>query len=375
MSSTFLILSLAALAYQIISLICLVRFFRTPLPPGAASGTGVTVFKPLKGREPFTRECLASFLAQDYRPCQVLFGVADPEDPALPLLHELKEAFPQVEVDLLICPQARALNPKVSTLLQMESRAEYDLFVLADADVKVGPDFLSRVAAALADPQVGLVTCPYRAGPPATFGARLEALTITADFMPSVATAYYTEGIRFALGATMALSRQTLAEIGGLAALADYLADDYQLGRRVAEAGLKVRLLPYVVETLGPEISFTSYLAHQLRWARTIRVCRPLSYLAFGITHALIYSAAFLLTAGPTPPALALLAAVLIVRGGAAWLSALTLRAEISPASLLLLPLKDLLSFALWLASFLGRRVTWRDRRFRLTSDGKLAPE
>jgi len=375
MSSVFLLLALTALTYQIISLICLVRFFRTPLPPGAASGPGVTVFKPLKGREPFTRECLASFLAQDYRPLQVLFGVADPADPVLPLLQELQSAFPGVQADILLCPEVRALNPKVSTLLQLEPRAQYDLYVLADADVKVGPDFLSRAVAALADPGVGLVTCPYRPGPPVSLGARLEALTITADFMPSVAAAYFTEGVRFALGATMVLSRRTLAEIGGLAALADYLADDYQLGRRVAEAGLQVRLLPYVVETLAPEISFTSYLAHQLRWARTIRVCRPLSYLAFGITHALMYSAAFLLTSGLTPLALTLLAATLTLRGAAAWLSALTLQAEIPPVSFLLLPLKDFLSFGLWLASFLGHRVTWRDRRFRLTPDGKLAPE
>jgi ceramide glucosyltransferase len=375
MSALFLLLTLAALAYQIISLICLGRFFRLLLPGGAVSGPGITVFKPLKGREPSTRECLASFLAQDYRPFQVIFGVADPGDPVLPLLEELQAAFPGVDMDVLICSETRALNPKVSNLLQMEPRAKYGLLVLADADVKVGADFLSQAAAALADPRVGLVTCPYRPGPPATFGARLEALTITADFMPSVATAYYTEGVRFALGAAMALGRKTLDGVGGFAAVGDYLADDYQLGRRVADAGLKVRLLPYVVETLAPEISFSAYLAHQLRWARTIRVCRPLSYLAFGITHALVYSLAFLWAAGPAPPALTLLAATLAVRGAGAWLAVRILGAEMPSSALFLLPLKDLLSFGLWLASFLGQRVTWRGRRFRLTPDGKLAPE
>jgi ceramide glucosyltransferase len=371
----FLALALAALTYQILALMCLVRFFHTPLPSGAASGPGVTVFKPLKGREPFTRECLASFLAQDYRPYQVIFGVSDRRDPVLPLLQELKEAFPGVEVDIHLCSEARGLNPKVSNLRQMEPRARYDLLVIADADVKVGPDFLSRVVAALQDPEVGLVNCPYRAGRSLTLGAKLEALTIAADFMPAVATAFYLEGIRFALGATMALSRQTLTRIGGLAPLADFLADDYQLGRRVADLGLKVRLLPYVVETLSPKMAFSAYAAHQLRWARTVRVCRPRSYLAYGITHALMYSTAFLLASGATPLALALIAAALALRGGLAWSAATILRADISPGAFLLLPLKDAFSFALWLLSFLGNRVTWGNQTYRVTHDGKLARE
>ena len=374
MAYVFLALALAALAYQLLALTCLIRFFHLPLPPGAASGPGVTVFKPLKGLDPFSRECLASFLNQDYHPYQVIFGVSDPRDPVLPLLYELKSAFPAVEVDILICPEALGLNPKISVLRQMEPRARYDLLVIADGDVKVGPDFLSRVVAALQDPAVGLVTCPYRSGRAATLGARLEALTIALDFMPAVATAFYVEGISFALGATMGLSRQTLSRIGGLAPLADFLADDYQLGWRVSQAGLKVKLLPYVVETLSPDMALFEYLSHQLRWARTYRVCRPRGYLAYGITHALIYCAAFLLAFGPAPLALALLAAALAVRLALAWTSArFFLRAEISPWSFLLLPLKDALSFALWLLSFLGNRVTWGDSTFRITPDGKLA--
>ena len=173
--------------------------------------------------------------------------------------------------------------------------------MIADGDVMVGPDYLAQVAAAFRQPGVGLVSCPYRAGPSHTLGSALEALTIAADFIPSVAVANYVEGIRFALGATMALTRQALTAIGGLAPLADFLADDYQLGFRVAQTGLQVKILPYVVETHNPEMSFRDYLAHQLRWARTYRICRPAGYLAYGITHALVYSLAILLSAGLAP--------------------------------------------------------------------------
>ena len=180
----------------------------------------------------------------------------DPDDPVLALLRELARAHPRCDLSVVICPEDLGLNPKISTLRQLMPRARYDLLVIADGDVLVGPDYLAQVAAAFRQPGVGLVSCPYRAGPSRTLGSALEALTIAADFIPSVAVANYVEGIRFALGATMALTRQALTAIGGLAPLADFLADDYQLGFRVAQTGLQVKILPYVVETNNPEMSF-----------------------------------------------------------------------------------------------------------------------
>jgi len=369
-------LGLAALTYQVLALISMSRFFRTSPPSGPASGPGITVFKPVKGVDAFTRECLESFFIQDYRPYQVLFGVDAPRDPAIPLLEDLQRAHPQVHAEIIVCPQSLGANNKVSKLLQMEPRAGYDILVISDADVQAGPDFLSRAAAALKEPGAGLVTFPYRAAWAPTLGGALEALTIAGDFIPSVAVAYYLEGVRFALGAAMVLPRKVLAEIGGLAVLADYLADDYQLGRRVAQAGHRVRLIPYVVETRNQISRFQDYLSHQLRWARTYRVCRPKGYLAYGVTHALAYSGLFALAQGPTLPAIALLAAVLWVRGWLAYLSqTVWLRGELSPMALLLLPLKDLLAFGLWVLSFLGNRVTWGGRSFRVTQEGKLVLE
>ncbi len=365
-----------ALAYQILALICLARFFRAPnLPRALSPGPGVTIFKPLKGLDPSTRECLLSFLTQDYRPYQVLFGVEDPDDPVLPLLEELKQAFPHLEVEIHPCPEALGLNPKISVLRQLETRARYDLLVIADGDVKVGADFLSRLVPALNDPAVGLVCCPYRAGETKTLGAHLEALTIAADFIPSVAVASAVAPVRFALGSTMAMPRQVFRRIGGFLPLADFLADDYQLGWRVAQAGFKVLLLPYVVETQSPWMSFKDYLAHQLRWSRTYRVCRPKGYLAYGITHALIYNAAFLLASGWAPAALGLLAATLALRWGLACFSErLCLQGVLPWKAFLLLPVKDFLSFGFWLLSFLGNRVTWKNARYRVSPEGKLVP-
>jgi ceramide glucosyltransferase len=370
-------LLLAALVYQVLALCCLWRFCSqpqsaTPAPPLP----GITVFKPLKGLDETTRECLESFLSQDYHPYQVIFGVNQATDPLLPLLQELQRSFPRPRLEIVICPETLGLNPKVSTLRQLEPHALYDLLVIADADVKVEPDFLSQIAAALQDPEVGLVSCPYRAGPVKTLGAGLEALTISGDFIPSVATAFYVEGIRFALGATMALSRQALAASGGLAALADFLADDYQLGWRVAQAGYRVGLLPYVVETRTPRMGFKEYLGHQLRWARTYRVCRARGYLAYGITHALVFSAALFLASGLASWALGLLGATLAIRGTLAVFSERRALGGSLPWSFfLLLPLKDFLSGLIWLLSFIGNRVTWGGRAYRVTREGKLAPE
>jgi ceramide glucosyltransferase len=373
----FLILMAGAWVYQFLALGCLARFFGQPLralPPGPTPG--VTILKPLRGLDRGARECLESFLTQDYHPFQVIFGVFDPQDPVLPLLAELRQAYPHRELEVLVCPESLGLNPKISTLRQMEPRARYGCLVIADGDVKVAPDFLTHAVAALLEPGVGLVSCPYRAGPAATLGARLEALTIAADFIPSVATAHYVEGIRFALGATMILTRPVLESSGGLAGLADFLADDYQLGWRVAQTGLTVKLLPEVVETRNPGMSFKDYLAHQLRWARTYRVCRPGGYLAYGITHALVFSLACWLASGLAPGALGLVAATLVLRWALAYFSERRcLKGHLPLLAFGLLPLKDCLSFGLWLSSFLGSSVTWGDRRFHVTPEGRLVPE
>jgi ceramide glucosyltransferase len=369
-----LVLLVAALAYQLFALEALGRFMGSPLSsPAGQDCPGVTILKPVRGLNQDTRDCLISFLNQNYSPVQVLFGVTDPHDPVIQLLDELITKYPQVDLEIVICEKSLGLNPKVSTLRQLEPHARYDYLVISDSDIRVGPDYLQQVMAGLQEPEVGLVTCLYRAGTVRSWGAALEALSISADFIPSVAVAYYVEGIHFGLGATMALSRQVLNGIGGLEGLADYLADDYQLGYKVSQAGYRVCLHPYVVETLSSQESFGGYLAHQLRWARTYRVCRPKGYFAYGITHALTYALLTWLFSGLALWAGGLVLSVLVVR----WLltygsERIFLRGELPWLYLALLPLKDLISFGLWLLSFLGDQVIWQGKKYRVTPAGKL---
>lgn len=366
----------AGLAYQVLAWACLRRFFRPAANPAASpprQGPGVTVFKPVKGLEPDTLRCLETFLTQDYTPYQVLFGVADPRDPVLAALEELATPGAGLEMQVVLCPEPLGLNPKVSTLRQLLPRARYDILVIADADVRAPRDFLARAAAAVAVPDLGLVSCPYRGGTARTLGAQLEGLSIAADFIPAVAMARVVEGTGFALGAAMVLKREALEAVGGFAPLADYLADDYQLGYRIRQAGWEVGLLPCVVETVNPDLSLREYFLHQLRWSRTYRVCRPWGYLAYGITHATVSALGLWLASGLAVWAGGLLALTLILRGGLAWYSQRScLEGPLPLPALPLVPLKDLLSFVFWLLAFLGNTVIWRGRRYRITPDGRL---
>jgi ceramide glucosyltransferase len=376
MIALLLLLWSAALAYQLLAWVSLGRFFRPaarPPAPPCPPCPGITVFKPVRGLEPETRECLETFLSQDYQPYQVLFGVADENDPVLPIIRAFTERAAGPEVQVVVCPDRLGLNPKVSTLCQLAPLARYDLLVIADADVRVAPDFLATVAAALSQPTMGLVSCPYRAGETRTLGAGLEGLTIAADFIPSVAAARVVEGVSFALGAAMALTREAYQAIGGFAPLADFLADDYQLGHRVRQAGFGVDLLPYVVETVNPDMSFLDFCRHQIRWSRTYRVCRPGGYLAYGLTHALVFAAALWLAAGWAAWAGTLVGLTAALRLGlAASAQRLGLGGPAWPWAFALLPVKDGLAFGFWLLSFLGNTVVWSGRRFRVTPSGRL---
>jgi ceramide glucosyltransferase len=370
----FAILACCALAYQFAAFFALNFFLKRPLPRlKKGREPGITLLKPVMGLDNDTYACLASFINQDYPHRQILFGFASPADPVLPVLRKLRDQHPHVDIQIIACPQDLGLNPKVSTLRQLLPHARHDVLVISDSDVRVRPDLLTRLAAALQQPEVGLATCLYRSGPVHTPGGALEALSVSADFIPSVAIAHYVEGIRFALGAVMALPRQVLESIGGLAGIADYLADDYQLGYRVSQAGLKVQLLPYVVETLGGRQSVADYVSHQLRWARTYRVCRPQGYFAYGITFALPWSLLAWLASGLAPWGGRLVWLCLLTRLAMAAVAERTsLRGRLPWRYFLLLPIKDLISFGLWLMSFLGDTVTWKGRRYRVAPDGRL---
>lgn len=336
---------------------------------------GVTLLKPLKGCDGETAACLRSWLQQDYpAPIQILFGVAEPDDPVCEVVRGLVADHPDRQAQLVFCPESLGPNAKVSTLAQLEGLAAQEWVVISDADVRVPPDFLAQLLAGFTDPQVGLVNPFYRLANPSTAAMQAEALAVNADFWSSVLQARRLQPLHFALGAVMALPRQKLAEIGGFKALLNYLADDYELGHRVAASGGRIELCPVVVDCWEAPQGWSAVWRHQLRWARTIRVCQPAAYAASIVSNPILWPA-LLLAIWPNQLTLG----VLLAATAARMLAAHDNQRRLTESSrhvrwLWLTPLKDLAQAALWLGAHLGSTVEWRGRRFRVSRGGCLKP-
>jgi ceramide glucosyltransferase len=322
-------------------------------------------------------ESLRSHCLQDFPEYEIIFGVSEPDDPAIPVIERLKLEFPRRAIRLMICARNLGANIKVSNLAQMLFEAKHEIILVNDSDIRVQPDYLRRVTAPLGDPQVGLVTCLYRGVPGRTLGSRLEALGISTDFSAGVLAARQLEGgIRFGLGSTLAFRRRDLDAIGGFEALVDYLADDYEIGRRIAERGLEVRLSDVVVETFLPAYTLREFIDHQLRWARTIRDSRRWGYLGlvltFGIPWALLALVLSLSLGRGVLAAWLLLVGVSSLRVAVALLVGWSVLRDRQLLPLLpLLPLRDLVALLVWIASLAGHTVVWRGESFRL-KNGRL---
>jgi ceramide glucosyltransferase len=337
-----------------------------PLPP-------ISILKPLKGTDPEIYQSFRSHCLQDYPEYEIIFGVSDPNDPAIESVKALQQEFPDRRIRLLVSPKVLGANVKVSNLAQMLGEAHHSHLIVNDSDIRVEPDYLRRVTAPLADQRVGMVTCLYRgvAGP--TLGSRLEGLGISTDFCPSVLAARQLEGgIRFGLGSTLAFRRTELEKIGGFTSFVDYLADDYELGKRIFELGLTVKLSDVVVETYLPSYRLREFLAHQLRWARGVRDARASGYLGLVFTFGLLWSLLALAASRGALWAWSALAVTMFLRFAVALVvgqSVLHDRKILKYAWLI--PLRDLVAAAIWFASLRGHTVTWRGDRFHL-KDGKL---
>jgi ceramide glucosyltransferase len=336
----------------------------------------VSILKPLRGTDPEMYENIRSNCTQDYPEYQVIFGVSDPNDPALTVVERLKSQFPQIPIIWLACPKNLGPNTKVANLAQMLPHARHDHLIVSDSDIRVERDYLRRVLAPLADPATGLVTCLYRGVPSRSLGSCLESLSISTDFAPGVLAARRIEGsVRFGLGSTLAFRKRDLETIGGFEALADYLGDDYELGARLSARGRKGKLSEVIVETFLPAYRFREFIEHQLRWNRTIRASRPWGYLGLLFTFAIPWSLLALLCARGAAWAWGLCAAAGIARMLSAMVvGRLVLKDSQVTRSLWLLPLRDLIAFLLWLGSFAGNSIVWRGKRFRLQG-GKLRSE
>lgn len=343
----------------------------------------VSLLKPLKGCDPETEACLRSWFAQEYTGrVQLLFGVASAEDPVCHVVRQLQQEFPNSDAQLIVCNAQRGANAKVSKLIELETLAQHELLIVSDADVRVPADFLSNIVEPLRDsgatnvkPVFGLVNCFYRLANPSTLAMHWEAIAINSDFWSQVLQAITLKPLDFALGAVMATRKQHLKEIGGFAALKDCLADDYQLGHRIAAQGHRIALSTVVVECCSPPSNWPAVWKHQLRWARTIRVCQPLPYFFSIISNPTLWPLACALAHPPFAVLLGCAGCGVVRIGMALDLQRRLLRSRAHYRYAWMVPIKDLLQAIIWALAFAGNKVEWRGEKLRLRPDGSLVRE
>lgn len=370
-------MALAGCGYSLFALWTAWSFLKPEPSARADFHPPVTILKPVKGLDPAMDEAFASHCRQDYAgEYEILFGVSSMDDPAVAAIERLKAAFPERNVRIVECPQALGPNGKLSNLVQILPHAQYDYFVLNDSDISVGPRYLTRIMAPMIDGRVGLVTAPYRGRSERSFGSRLEALGISTDFFPGVLVARYIErGVHFGLGSTLAFSRLALVTSGGFEPLVKQLADDYELGARIAKAGFRVHLSREVVETSVPRYRFAEFAAHQLRWARTVRASRPGGYFGLIVTYGLAWATLNLITSAADPVSLALFCLVFLTRTAMALGIGVGILGDRQVMRYLwMLWPRDIIAFVLWAWSYASNTIVWRGEKFRLHK-GELVRE
>ena len=351
---------------------------RKKISPPESELPPVSILKPLKGVDPGMWESFCTHCEQEYPQYQLIFGVSDPSDPAIEIVRKLKAKYPHLPIELIMCDRVLGTNIKVSNLVQMLPAARYELLLVNDSDVRVPSDYLRKVIAPFADASVGLVTCLYRGCAAPTLGSRLEALGIGTDFVPGVLSARFLEkGLHFGLGSTLAFRRRDLEAIGGFEALLDYLADDYELGRRIAANGKRIELSAATVVTFLPAYTLRQFFRHQLRWSRTIRDARRWGYAGLLFTFGLPWALAMLLAAHLAPWAGALFMLTLAARLATGAIAAVVVLRDFRifrHDGFRNILLRDLVAPIIWAAGLMGNRIHWRGDVFDL-KDGRLSRE
>jgi ceramide glucosyltransferase len=334
----------------------------------------VSILKPLCGADPRAYESLRSHCEQDYPEFEIIFGVSDPNDVAVQLVQRLIQEFPERRIQLVVCPGVFGSNFKVSNLIQMIPEARHAHLLVNDSDIAVSPVYLRDVMAEFQEDRAGLTTCLYRGIAGRTVGSKLEALGINTDFIPGVLSACQVEGgIRFGLGSTLAFRRKALDAIGGFESIADYLGDDYELGKRISDAGYDIKLAKSIVDHYIPDYSFADFLRHQIRWARTVHDSRPGGFAGLVLTFGFFWSLVSLILMPDTWWAWALAGLTISLRIAVALRAGGILKPAAIWRHLWLLPIRDLLSVGVWAVSYTGRRIVWRGNQFTL-ENGKLRP-
>jgi ceramide glucosyltransferase len=366
-----LFIALLGALYAVAASLAVRRFFRRPLQE-ASHFPPVTVLKPLHGAETGLADNLESFFRQQYpAPVQILCGVQASDDGAIPIVRALMAQYPGADAELVAAARGNGTNPKIANLTNMMPRVRHGVIVLSDSDIAVAPDYLRMIVGALSAPGVGALTCCYVGKPLGGLWARFAAQAIDYHFLPGVVLGTALGLATPCFGSTIALAREVLERIGGIEAFRDRLADDYEIGFAVRRLGLAVALPPFVVTHACNESSLAEVFRHELRWARTIRSVDPIGFAGSLVTHALPLGLIGAVLVGFSPVSLAVLAAILIARVLLKRTvdSALTRK----PGGLWLFPLRDMLSFGVFVTAFFSAKVDWRGKGFRVHKDGALA--
>lgn len=371
--SVILLLAAAPLTYYVIAILAALRFFAKR--EGTRSGRfqpPVSILKPVRGVDFASHKNFASFCRQDYAEYEILFCVNEMSDPAVPVIRQMMAEFPQRRIRILSNAPQMGTNRKVNNLVLLAKEAQHEYLVQSDGDVRVGPNYLKNVIASFGDPAVGLVSCFYRGIVQSGVPAELEAIGTASDFFAGALVADWLEGVTFALGASVATTKSWLQKIGGYEAIANFLADDYEIGNRVHKAGGKVLLSHEAVWTMYPALSFSEFWEHQVRWARTVRLVRPASFFGLIVTHGLPWAIVAAVVAANAWISAAYLMAYLLLRLAVAWVVGVRgIEDDVVKRKLWLVPLHDAMHFVVWLAGFTSNRVKWGGIEYEI-HEGKM---
>ncbi|MEH2371826.1 bacteriohopanetetrol glucosamine biosynthesis glycosyltransferase HpnI [Nostoc sp.] len=368
-----LILCISSIWFYCYAIYAARTFFADPRPIDLEFHPPVSILKPICGLDSDAYENLASFCQQDYPEYQIIFAVRNFKDPCIEVVEKIIANFSDLDILLIVSDRVIGTNLKVSNLANAVAKAKYEILVLADSDIRVGTDYLQRVIQPLQDESVGVVTCMYRT---LTQGwiSTLEAISITTEFHAGVLVSKIQEnGIKYAFGCTIAMPKKVLEVIGGFEAIADYLADDFQLGYLPVQAGYKVVLSDYIVEHLHKGSTLIDVIKRQIRWALCKRVSRPWGYLGLIFTYGVVTSLLLLIATNGSMLGWLALCICWVTRLVMAWVvGTISLKDPIVKKFLWLVPWCDLLSFAIWCFAFIGNTIEWRGQKMKLTKDGKL---
>lgn len=373
MIALLLILCLASIWFYCYGIYAGLTFFKYPHPFDATFHPPVTILKPVCGLDDNLYDNLATFCQQDYSNFQIIFSVRDSQDAGISIIQQIIHDFPQLDTELVVCDRIIGTNLKVSNLANAAVFAKHPILVLADSDVRVGSDYLQRVIQPFQNQNVGVVTCLYRSSAQG-WVTILEALRQTTEFSTGVLVSNKLEGgIKYAFGQTIVIHKQVLTAIGGFEAIADHLADDFQLGYLPAQAGYKVALSDYIVEHELNTSSLSDAIKQQIRWACCIRVSRGWGYLGLIFTYGIPTSLLLVVFTGGSILSWVVLLVVWVTRLVMAWVVGVScLKDPLVRKYLWFVPLSDLFGFLIWCYCFVGNKIEWRGQRLRLAKDGKM---